>query len=249
MRDAQSKLDQLIAFRGEKVALKDVEEVFGLVGQARLVELLGLLRAGDTRGVFTFVEDVFSSGKDLRSFLVGLIGTLRDALLLATCGAEIRTLDMTGDARAVLEKEAKQWSSESLVYAIDMLNECGRYLKSSEYPRVALESALFKLCRIGDLRPIEDVIAAVEALIAQSPAPAAPTSAAMAPADKKKVLASDELPVVVPAAAVPYPQEGRSAPVQPPRPAPVRGGELPESFAKAKALIQEVFNVSEEHLS
>ncbi|MCB1882266.1 MAG: DNA polymerase III subunit gamma/tau, partial [Gammaproteobacteria bacterium] len=47
MRDALGRLDQLIAFSGVKPSLEEAERVFGLVGRAKLLELLESLSRGD----------------------------------------------------------------------------------------------------------------------------------------------------------------------------------------------------------
>src|SRR5690606_4621049 len=40
MRDAQSRLDQLIAFRGNKLEVRDIEQVFGLVSRQGMLKLV-----------------------------------------------------------------------------------------------------------------------------------------------------------------------------------------------------------------
>ncbi|MCA8940713.1 MAG: DNA polymerase III subunit gamma/tau, partial [Planctomycetes bacterium] len=97
MRDAQSKLDQLIAFRGSSIKLQDVEEVFGLIGRKRLLELASAFRAKDTGFALNVVDEVFTQGKDLSNFVAGLIGLMRDLLILHACGGESKVLDLMAD--------------------------------------------------------------------------------------------------------------------------------------------------------
>jgi DNA polymerase-3 subunit gamma/tau len=51
MRDAQSILDQMIAFCGGEIAEADVLDVYGLVSQAKVAELGSALAAGDHRKI------------------------------------------------------------------------------------------------------------------------------------------------------------------------------------------------------
>src|SRR5579883_3518312 len=47
MRDAESTLDQLISFCGDKIEEGDVLSMFGLTAQGQIAELAGLVLAGD----------------------------------------------------------------------------------------------------------------------------------------------------------------------------------------------------------
>ncbi len=65
MRDAQSILDQMIAFCGGEIAEADVLDVYGLVSEAKIAELAGALAAGDHRGIVAIVDECDSAGRDL----------------------------------------------------------------------------------------------------------------------------------------------------------------------------------------
>src|SRR5205085_11905932 len=51
MRDAESALDQLISFCGEKIVESDVLSMFGLTSQAQLLSLTAGLLKGDVQTV------------------------------------------------------------------------------------------------------------------------------------------------------------------------------------------------------
>src|SRR3970040_978495 len=66
MRDAQSALDQVIAFAGERVTVDEVSAVLGLVGRDLLFELVDAVVAEDGPRAFALADRAVESGHDLK---------------------------------------------------------------------------------------------------------------------------------------------------------------------------------------
>ena len=81
MRDAQSILDQMIAFCGGEIAEADVLDVYGLVSQAKVAELGSALAAGDHRKIVAVVDECDSAGRDLVRLLADIQTLVRTMLL------------------------------------------------------------------------------------------------------------------------------------------------------------------------
>jgi DNA polymerase-3 subunit gamma/tau len=234
MRDAQSKLDQLIAFRGEKLAVADLEDVFGLVGRANLLALVRAFRAGDTRRALETVDSLFTTGKDLASFTTALAGMLRDLLLVKACGSGFRGVElMPGEAES-LSAEAEHWSADSLVYAVDLLGQASQRLRGADFPRFVLEAAAVRLCSVRELARVSDLVAALDAAATAAPAPRNEPTRQTAPAPRPTQISSPPPPAQQPAQPS-LPQ--RTASVQPAAPVP-RSPEM----QRARDLINEVFS-------
>jgi len=165
MRDAQSKLDQLIAFRGTHLTVADLEQVFGLVSREGLLRLIQSTRKRDVAAVFAFIEDAFSQGKDLGALVAALTRLYRDLMVIRACGGDFTGLDLLPSEKALLPDEARQWPQDALMLAVDLLSACGARLKTAEFPRFVLESSMLKLCDLGSLRPMEDLIAGIDAVL------------------------------------------------------------------------------------
>jgi DNA polymerase-3 subunit gamma/tau len=168
MRDAQSRLDQLIAFRGTALEVRDIEQVFGLVSRQGMLKLVQSLRTRDPAALFSFVEDAFSSGKDLAALVAGLTRLFRDLMIIRAAGGKGPGLDLLPGEEQLLADESRLWPQEALLLAVDLLSACGLRLKSAEFPRFVLESSLLKLSDLGNLRPVDDLISALDAVLRQS---------------------------------------------------------------------------------
>src|SRR6186713_2398164 len=66
MRDAQSALDQVIAFAGQTIGTDDVSTVLGLVGRDLLMDVIDAVVAEDGPRAFALAERDVESGTDLR---------------------------------------------------------------------------------------------------------------------------------------------------------------------------------------
>src|SRR6266446_3811816 len=101
LRDAESALDQLIAFCGNKIAEKDVLSVFGLVAHDKLAGLTDAIIDGEMNSALTIVKELDEVGKDLQRLLADLLDHYRNLLVLSLGGGE---LDVAEADLELLEK-------------------------------------------------------------------------------------------------------------------------------------------------
>src|SRR5690349_9956088 len=81
MRDAESALDQLISFCGEKIEEADVLSMFGLTAQSQLIELTRAVLAGEIEPALRQLNDLATHGKDLGRLLSDLLNYFRNLLI------------------------------------------------------------------------------------------------------------------------------------------------------------------------
>src|SRR5439155_14305558 len=81
MRDAESALDQLISFCGDKIEEADVLSMFGLTAQAQILELSRAVLAGEIHTALFQLNDLSQKGKDLGRLLGDLLSHFRNLLL------------------------------------------------------------------------------------------------------------------------------------------------------------------------
>ena len=83
MRDAQSALDQVIAFAGQTMTEEDVSTVLGLVGRDLLLDLIEAVVDEDGPRAFALADRAVESGHDLRLVCRELSRVVRDMMLLS----------------------------------------------------------------------------------------------------------------------------------------------------------------------
>jgi DNA polymerase III subunit gamma/tau len=83
MRDAESLLDQVLAFAPERVTVEDVREAVGLADDASIVQLVDAYVAGDVPGALDRVAALADVGRDVAQVAAQAEGEARRRLLAA----------------------------------------------------------------------------------------------------------------------------------------------------------------------
>src|SRR5436189_523687 len=81
LRDAESMLDQLVAFCGEKISESDVLNVFGFTSEETVTDLTANILRGETADAIDLLHQQCESGKDMMRLMSDLIAYLRDLLV------------------------------------------------------------------------------------------------------------------------------------------------------------------------
>src|ERR1700751_5616214 len=106
LRDAESMLDQLVAFCGETIAEADVLNVFGFTSEQTVVDLTGHVRRSETAGALELLYQQCESGKDMMRLMSDLIGYLRDLLVFKAKPDALRE-DVEPELRKSLASQAE----------------------------------------------------------------------------------------------------------------------------------------------
>jgi len=192
MRDAQSKLDQVLAFTGKTVSTEDVSTVLGLVGRDLLLDAVEAVADENAVAAFELTARAVEMGYDLRSVCRELSRVTRDLLVLSVDASRINDSEIAGESeRDRVRALAGRFSREDLLRAFDLLTKAETEIRTASQPRHHLEMALLRWIYLRKLTPIEDLIAGTGSVAA---APSRPVSAPAAP--NKAVVASG--PVVGP---------------------------------------------------
>lgn len=162
MRDALGRLDQLVAFSGEKPELAEAERVFGLVSRGKLLDLLEALAKGDARAAILFAEEVFDSGKDVAEVLASLVSLSRTLLLVAASSGDNRAIDVPENELPRLKQVADTFGIHGLVYLAELLTDCRQRVRRAAFPRVLVETTLVKLSMVGRLESLETLLSRLD---------------------------------------------------------------------------------------
>ena len=157
MRDAQSALDQVISFAGEKISTEDVEKALGIVGADVLARVIKGIAENKPSEALAIVDDLVVRGHNLRNFCRDLLGHLRDLLVVKVSG-DPKLLDSASTQIGTLEEQTKLFSESDLVRFFHALAETESTLKDAANPRYQVEVGLVKLMEMRRLAPLGNLI-------------------------------------------------------------------------------------------
>jgi DNA polymerase III subunit gamma/tau len=159
MRDAQSALDQVIAFAGTTVTAEDVATVLGLVGRDLLFDVLSAVADEDSAAAFALAGRAVDAGYDLRILCRELAALVRAMMLVSIDPKRIEDPELVFESdRARLGELTPRFSREDLLRSFDLLARAEQDVRSQSQPRYALEMALVKWIHLRKLVPIADLI-------------------------------------------------------------------------------------------
>ncbi len=230
MRDAQSMLDQLVAFCGDAITEANVLDVFGFTSREKVARLTATLLARDTPAALAVIHKEAETGRDLSQLLGELIGALRGLL--------VAKLDPTADGEGIPEnlwaellQAVAKYHADRILATIDAFADTEGRMKWATNKRLHFELGIIKAIQVlGEMR-ITDVISVLtrgaDFLPSASnetterglqPAPQAPS----APAAEREIQPAPIDPTPPPAEATAPPPEPEpvSEPVSEPEPPP-----------------------------
>jgi DNA polymerase-3 subunit gamma/tau len=141
-RDALSILDQLIAYSGDLINVKDIESVFGLTSADEKIEMLTYISKKDTLSLLNFYSKITKRNVDIERLNNELLDVLKDTLIYTK-------IKSTSLLEEINEEEAKAISSlfneTKLINMIDELLKCQNDFRTTNNPNFLFEIYLLKL--------------------------------------------------------------------------------------------------------
>lgn len=217
MRDAQSLLDQLLAFGSKKLTSDQVHQLLGTANEDRVAALASAVLDHAPQQALHLLSQAVDQGLQLGELLDQLIEYWRDLMVVNCAGLENQALSISGNQRAVLKEQAERLTPDTILAGLDVLVSAKNRMRFSGHGRVLFEMALVRLCLLENLVPLAQLVQLVAGeggvlpagktaktgSVAGSSVPPAP----LVPAVEKKKLIDD----APPAAAVPLTPESLDA--------------------------------------
>ncbi len=140
LRDAESLLDQLMSYGGEKITLAQVQSVLGTVPSQAVGELVNQLVARNVGKGLDVINRVIGDGVDPRQFNRQVVEYWRE-LLLIKVGEDSSLVHVTPEVLQEMKGQAAQFSTRGLVKVVKLFNQAGLDLKASAQSQLPLELA------------------------------------------------------------------------------------------------------------
>jgi DNA polymerase-3 subunit gamma/tau len=225
MRDAQSMLDQLVAFCGETITEANVLDVFGFTSRETVATVIGSLLKRDTPTALATVQREAEAGRELSQLLNELISSVR-ALLVAKLDATSGGDGIPAETWASLRSAADNYPPERLLSVIDVFAESESRMKWASNKRLHLEIGLIKAVQTLSEVRLSDVIKVLAGAAEHLDSPLTYAAPAAAPAEPA--------PAASPKPAAPAPATAALEPEPEPEPA-AAAAEAPRELPPAAA--------------
>jgi DNA polymerase-3 subunit gamma/tau len=157
MRDAQSLLDQLLAFGGERLTTDQVHQLLGTAHDERVIALASAVLEHDAGQALALLSQAADEGLQLGELLEQLLDYWRDLMVANSTGAAVDHLHLPKRHRELLTRQATAMKLDTILAGLDVLSATKARLRGSSHVRVLLEMALVRLSRLDDLMPLSQL--------------------------------------------------------------------------------------------
>lgn len=145
LRDAESILDQLASFSKDKVSLKDVITVLGLVEQEALFAITDKIIQKDAKSALGLLNNLIDDGKDVGVFLTNFIEHFRNLMIAKVTRGDSKLIDMPREVCEMLLRQSEAFSLEEIFSVFNTLVATQEMSKRLDSLRIPLEINLVKL--------------------------------------------------------------------------------------------------------
>jgi DNA polymerase-3 subunit gamma/tau len=158
MRDAESTLDQLISFCGDKIEEADVLSMFGLAAQSQILGLSKAILAGEIQTALTLLNELSQNGKDLGRLLSDLLNHFRNLLLFQVSRGDLNLLEVSEAEVAALKEQTALANTESLTRVLEVLSDAELRLRDTASKKILLEVTALKAIEARSAISIDSVL-------------------------------------------------------------------------------------------
>ena len=178
MRDAESTLDQLISFCGDKIEEPDVLTMFGLTAQSQILDLCRAVLAGEIHTTLHQLNDLSQKGKDLGRLLSDLLSHFRNLILFQVSKGDLSLMEVSEAEAAALKEQSTLATTDALTRILEVLADAELRLRDAASKKILLEVTLLRSIEARNAVSIDAVLKQLNALrgqggaVAATPAPA-----------------------------------------------------------------------------
>ncbi len=146
MRDAISLLE-LCAGTQNKLTLSAVNDTLGSGGRENIENTVRAIAKNNYDAIFSAINEVIGSSKDIAVFWQELISYYRDMLVMKTTASAQKYLDLTENESQRLQKSCELFTKQTMLWHCRILDEALYVMqKAGAAKRIVAEMALIKMC-------------------------------------------------------------------------------------------------------
>ena len=169
MRDAQSMLDQLVAFCGTHIREEDVMHIFGVTSHETVASLSEKILRNQTPAALSQLHQQSEAGKELSKLLSDLIFHFRNVLVYQVDPAAVAQ-EVAPEMLAGVEEQSKLQPTEKLMNLLDQFAEVEASMRWAPNKRLCFEIGIIKAAQTLSEATLSDVIQALNGALTQAPA-------------------------------------------------------------------------------
>jgi DNA polymerase-3 subunit gamma/tau len=168
LRDAESILDQVIAYSGTHISEKDVIDVIGVIRREVAFGIVKAVIEKDPKGGLALIARSLEEGNDAYQIYKGILSFLRDMLMIKVWNGKPPFVFMDDEEYEKvtgLLKQVEYYEIQNMVHHMLQAENLVRGI----FPKVALEVLFINLYNLSQLRDVEKMLDASPPVSSHAP--------------------------------------------------------------------------------
>lgn len=164
LRDAESLLDQVVAWGGNHVTENSVRDALGVVDRQTLFRTVDAVLTRDPSSVVSVVSQLYTLGHDPSRLYDDLLEHFHSLIVAKVSEDETAFVDVPEHEVSVIQKQSRLRSKEDLMRFFAILLETEEAVRRSKYTQMVVEIALVRMANLEPVIQIDEVLEKLEAL-------------------------------------------------------------------------------------
>ena len=174
MRDAQSLLEQLLAFAPEHIRLSDVHAMLGTANDQLLSRIVEAMIRCEPAAIFTELDAAAADGVDFGILIEQMMGMLRDMLVVGSGGNANLMLFCMPPQFDTIKQHATAFGLHRTLAALQILDHTHHRMQYSTQGRILTELAFVRIAHLDHFQMVSELIERLRTGQAVPAAPVAP---------------------------------------------------------------------------
>ncbi|MBI3304096.1 MAG: DNA polymerase III subunit gamma/tau [Deltaproteobacteria bacterium] len=164
LRDAESLLDQVVAWGGGSVNAQTVKEALGVADRQALFRVVEAVLAHDPAQALWLAGDLYEHGYDPRRLCHDLLEHFRHLVIAKISEDQSLFAELPDHEVSTVRQQAARRSLEDLQRLFTLMLRAEEEVGKTAYTQLVIEMTLVKLASQPPVMPIDEVLAQLEAL-------------------------------------------------------------------------------------
>ena len=169
VRDALSVFDQVLALTDDQITETAVVKLLGWTDREIYLKLNDSIVKQNAASALGAIGEVVKTGHDPTQFILGLLRFMRNLLLFKSLPNAETVIEEPIDFLEKLKSASVDYTSQQLLYSIDVLLEVLPRLQSTEAKQTLLEITVLKLIHARKRVSLDEIFARLSSLESDSP--------------------------------------------------------------------------------
>jgi DNA polymerase-3 subunit gamma/tau len=158
MRDAQSLMDQLLAFGGETLTAAEVHTLLGTASDERVIAMIEALAARDPAAVLENLQSITAEGVQAGEIVDQLLDFYRDLMVLCFPGDRPNLVAVSPAQKDEARQLAEKMGLATIQAAMEILAQTKTRLRGSTFIRTLVEMGLVRIATLEDLESLAEIV-------------------------------------------------------------------------------------------